>query len=273
MTKLGISERETRVYLSLLEKRELSALEIHKLTNVPRTKVYETIQRMILRGMCIEKQMGRRKKFQAIEPKRVLNRLIEGYESDLDEKKKLIKELNEMLRPIYKQGMQAVDVSEYVEIIKGPTSIHERYIALVKNTKRDLMSFVKPPYAHQLKKQQVEEQENAEFEILKKGVVVRVLYEFPEAEDIERRIAHIEKCMKAGEEARVIEGLPIKMHIFDGRYVLMALDNPMLATFPLTMLVIEHPGLALANKILFNYLWGKAEDYRVLRSLTGGEDA
>lgn len=267
LVKLGIFDTEARIYMALLEKRELTALEIHELTNVPRSKVYEITQRMIHRGMCIEKQVGRRKKYQAVEPRRALNRLIKEYEDDLDEKKKLTKEFNKTVYSIYNQGMQIVDASEYVEIIKGLPSIHERYINLVKNTKKELLGFVKRPYACGHKRQKVGEQENAEFEILKRGVVARVLYELPGEEEIDFLTTHIKKCVEAGEKARVIEQVPIKMYIFDQRYVLMALENSKLVTSPLTMLVIEHPGLAKAARISFDYLWEKAHDYRVLRSL------
>ena len=271
MVRLGISERETRVYLALLEKRELTALEIHQLTNVPRTKVYETIPRMILRGMCIEKKMGRNKKYQAVEPRRVLNNLIKVYESELEEKKKLAEDIGKMIYPKYNKGMQTVDSSEYVEIIKGISSIHERYVSLVRNTRKEFIGFVKPPYAHQHKRQKVNAQESIEFEILKKGVIIRSLYEFPNEEEIETTIDHIKKCIEAGEKARMIEKLPVKMYISDVKYMFMALDNPKVTASPLTMLVIEHPGFALATRILFNHLWDKAISFDKFKiKYTGG---
>lgn len=270
MIRLGISEAEAKIYMALLEKRELSAMEIHELTNVPRTKVYEITQKMILRGMCIKKQMERKTKYQAIEPRRVFNNLVREHENGLEEKKKLAEDLGKMLYPRHNQRIQDVNISEYVEIIEDLPSIHERYVSLVKNTKQEFVGFVKPPYAYQHKRGKLSEQENVEFEILKKGVVVRILYEFSSEEDIESRISHIEKCTEAGEKARVIEHLPIKMYVFDQRYVLMALESSRRVTSPLTMLVIEHPGLAEATRMLFDYLWEKAHDYRILGSLDRG---
>jgi len=265
--KLGISEGEARIYAALLEKGELSAMEIHELTNVPRTKVYEITQKMILRGMCLKKQMGRKTRYQAVEPKRVFNNLMKKNENELNEKKELANALGKALYTIYNQKIQNVDISKYVEIIDDFPSIHERYVSLVRNTKKELLGFVKPPYAHQGKGKKLSEQENAEFEILKRGGVARVLYDFPSEEEIETRLAHIEKCVQAGEQARVIEHLPIKMYVFDQRYVLMALDTSRSATSTLTMLVIEHPGLAQATKMLFEHLWKKAKDYIVLKDL------
>ena len=272
MMRLGVSESEAKIYAALLERRELSAMEIHQLTNVPRTKVYEITQRMKLRGLCIEKQMGRKKRYQAVEPERALNNLIQEYESELEHKKELACVLGKMVAPLYTQRIENVGISDYVEIIEDLPSIHERYVSLVRNTKHEFLSFVKPPFAYQ-KNHKLSEQENAEFEILKRGVVARVIYEYPtNKHDMEERVRHIERCVEAGEKARVLEHLPIKMYVFDQKYVLMALDTSRRATSTLTMLVIEHPGLAQAFKVLFDYLWDKAEDHHVLKNLIKKEE-
>jgi len=272
MVTFGISEHEVRIYLALLERREHTALELHELTNVPRTKIYEITKNMIQRGICIEKQIGRKKKYQAVAPEIVLTNLVRDQEAELNGKKKLAQDILKVINPIYDRGSQIGDVTEYVEIVKGLSSIHERFVSLVRNTQREHLSFVKAPYVHQLKNQKVAEQENAEFEILKRGAVAKALYEFPSKEYLEPTITHIEKCIAAGEKARVIEQVPVKMHILDARYVLLALENPRSEVSALTTLVIEHPGLARTARMAFEYLWEKAKDPRILRDLlkTGG---
>lgn len=267
LTKLGLSETEAKVYLALLHKRQLTAMEIHEFTNVPRSKVYEITQKMILRGICIEKLIGRNKKYQAVEPEVALDNLIKEYENDLAVKKDLVSEMNRSLKPLYTLGMQNVDTSEYIEVIKDLPSIHERYVSLVRNTKEELVGFVKGPYAHQSSNDKLDEQESAEFKILKKGALVRTLYEYPNEDEMEIQIGHIESCIKAGELARLYRDVPLKMYIFDTRYVLMALDNVRSVTSPLTMLVIEHPSLATAGKVLFDILWEKADEYTKVKDL------
>lgn len=264
MHRLGVSETEARIYRALLERRELSALEIHEMTQVPRTKVYEVTQKMVLRGMCMEKQMGRKKKYQAIEPRRALSNLVKPLEDHLSEQKNIATTLIKMVDPIYSRGMKKVRDMEYIEIIHDRPSIHERYVSLVKNTRKELLGFVKPPFAHKPTKKKLVEQENAEYEVLKKGVIIRVLYEFPDEAEINERLQHIRSVAKRGERSRVIEHLPIKMYIFDKRYVLMALANAENATSSLTMVVIEHPGLAETGALLFHYLWKQAHDWRYL---------
>lgn len=112
LKRLGIFEREARIYMALLEKKEFTALEIQKLTDVPRTEVYKIIQRMIRRGLCIEKQTGRKKKYQAVEPESAFDNLIKEYENDLLEKKRLAKDIDRMITPLYNQRIPGMDVLE-----------------------------------------------------------------------------------------------------------------------------------------------------------------
>jgi sugar-specific transcriptional regulator TrmB len=264
MQKLGVSETEAKIYRALLERRELSALEIHELTKVPRTKVYEVTQKMMLRGICLEKQMGRKKKYQAVEPKRALDNLVKPLESHLNEQKEIATAVTKMIDPIYDRGMNKVTDVEYIEIIHDRPSIHERYVNLVKNTHKELLGFVKPPFAHKPTRKKLTEQEDAEYKILKQGVIIRVLYEFPDKTEMTERLQHIRSVARRGERSRVIEHLPIKMYIFDKRYVLMALANSQDAASSLTMVVVDHPGLAEAGSLLFHYLWEQAHDWRYL---------
>jgi len=266
MQKLGVSETEAKIYRALLERRELSALEIHELTNVPRTKVYEVTQKMMLRGLCLEKQMGRKKKYQAVEPKRALDNLVKPLEAQLHNQQEIAANVTKMIDPIYNRGMKKVENLEYIEIIHDRPSIHERYVNLVRNTKKELLGFVKPPFAHKPTRKKLIEQENAEYDILKKGVIIRVLYEFPDQVEMVERLQHIKSVAKRGERSRVIEHLPIKMYIFDKRYVLMALANSRDAASALTMVVIDHPGLAEAGSLLFHNLWEQAHDWQYLES-------
>jgi hypothetical protein len=101
-------------------------------------------------------------------------------------------------------------------------------------------------------------QEEADTEIIKHGVVSRAIYEIPTGDNISFLIPHIQKSVNSGEEARMLESVPLKLHVFDKRFVLMALNNSDTASSQLTMLVIEHPDLANTHMILFNYLWEKA---------------
>jgi len=271
LMELGISEKEARIYSALLQKRELTAIEIQKTAHVPRTKVYEITHKMILSNMCIEKQIGGRKKYQAVEPKKFLKSLMKKNERELIEKRKLAGEIEKIASPEYARGMQKTDISKSVEIIRDQPSIHERYLNLLRNTKKELVGLVKPPYVHQYNELRLGEQDEIMFRKIKKGVKVRMLYEIP-VKKIKWTYSYIKKCVERGEKARVIASVPAKINIFDQRYIVVALTNLKPGASPLTMFVIEHPPLARAGKILFDYLWAQAQNYHSLKSLIRKRD-
>ena len=263
MMRLGIPDAQARIYLALLRKRELSAIEIQEITDVPRTKVYEITQQMILRGLCIEKRIGRAKKFQAIEPERALAGMIHEHEDELKSKRSIVKEIDKILEPLYTKAMQRSELSDNIEIIKDMKAIHERYINLVDATRSSMIAFAKPPSAHMNMTYRIRLQMNALFNILKKGVDVRMLFELADKRFMDAEAIRIEQMIKNGCHARILEQLPIKAYVFDNTYVLMALDNPPAEAQPLTMIVVTHKALAVTFRILFDYLWEEAKDSQV----------
>ncbi len=262
LKKIGLQEYEAKVYYLLIKMGGLNATDISKLSKVPRTKIYSVLENLEKRGFCI-RIPGKIRKYKVLSPKVAFSNLL--YE--IEEKRENITHLVESLETFYeteKKGTNSLD--DYIEILTNRNQIHERYVSLVRNTKHEFIGFVKPPYAHERNKQKLNTQEKVEFEIMRKGVIEKGLYEYPDEEDMEFIVSHIEKCVEAGEKARMIEKIPVKMYISDGRFVLMALDNPELSTSPFTMILIEHPDLALANKILFEHLWERAmpfEEFKI----------
>jgi len=92
-------------------------------------------------------------------------------------------------------------------------------------------------------------------------VKIRVIYEIPIGETATYQLPHIKRSVLTGEEARMIDKLPLKLYIFDEKYVLMTLNNSDSDAPDFTMIAIEHPDLARANKMLFEYIWKDAMPY------------
>ena len=270
LEQLGMSETIAKIYRALLEKRELSAMEIHELTGVPRTKIYEIAQKMILRGMCIEKRIGRSKKYQAVAPKRLFDILLKESELEHTRKVDLAESLLSTLSPIYELGSQNTDVSDYIEYIKDAPSIHERYTSLMRNAEFEILSFSKPPYAYQNVAKKRKEQEDQQISKLSSGILCKVIYEYKDKSPEDFYLPHIEISIQAGLQVRYLEQLPVKMIVFDRRFVLIAMRNSESTTTPLTMLLVDHPSLASAMSILFNTLWDNGinlEEYKKLNNI------
>jgi len=75
LRKLGLSEYEARVYVPLVGSGEASAREIHEVSKVPRTRVYDILKKLIEKGF-VEIQHGNPTFFKPIHPGKVIGNLL-----------------------------------------------------------------------------------------------------------------------------------------------------------------------------------------------------
>ena len=93
LKKFGLSEKESKVYLSCLELGETTANDIAKKSNLPRTLIYDILERLIAVGLISYNIKYNKKHFIAAEPQELLNMLKEK-EKSIREILPLLQELN-----------------------------------------------------------------------------------------------------------------------------------------------------------------------------------
>ncbi len=98
----GLSTDESRVYLSLLEKSALTALQISRDLHIGRTKVYRVLDKLEDLGLAIEKKGDRGARFEATTPKQ-LELLIKKKEGEVGKLKESL--------PVVLEELSSVEVS------------------------------------------------------------------------------------------------------------------------------------------------------------------
>jgi len=257
--EIGLTEREAKVYMTLLSGKMFTVLELQEAVNIPRTKIYEVLNKLVYRNICIEKKLGRNKLYEAVEPKVALERVVDSYKRDLERKEELITEVSEVFTPIFQNSKSIVNPLEFIDIMKEKAQIHKRYTACLRSTKRGMLTFNKGPYACDTS-DRLEEQEDEEFKLLKRGGACKDIYELSELKEVDWLLSSVKKSLKFGQQARVVKKLPIKMLLFDQDKVMFALEQPVPESKELTMIYIEHKQLAEACSILFYHLWDQGID-------------
>jgi len=271
----GLNTYEAKSYLSLLEKDRVSAVEVAKLSGVPRGRVYEILDNLLAKGLC-HSIPGKVKYYRAVNPTILREKMaskLRTVESEIHQKKQELSSLRnntdeiiESLVPLYDESRKKNSPMDYIEIIKDSHQVHKRFIELIGTARSEILVFTKPPYTGPRKV--LEEQTESQVEMIRQGVTNKSIYEIPEKNaDLEWWYNDIDKAARAGEEARVIKELPMKMVIIDGKIVMLPLKDAYSASISFTTQVIEHTSLAQGLKILFNTLWEQAEDYHVLEDL------
>jgi len=264
---LGLTEYESKCYLAMLRKQSSTASELAKLSGIPRTRVYDVLERLAQSGMCVE-LLGRERKFQAVPPEVALQRLLDHQKAEFDSKEKLIQTLTSSLAEIYRKGSLNNDPLDYIELLRDPQQVARRVMQLVAGAEREILVFVKPPFSNP--KKELEKQNEESIEAAQRNVDCRAIYEIPsDPQEVAWMLGLIDRSARAGEKSRVIETLPLKMAIVDECKVVFAMEDYHKTRSYQTSLLIEHHALAKGLKMLFETLWEKARDYHELAVAEG----
>lgn len=259
----GLTERETKVYMILLTKKCFTTSELQNSVNITRTKIYEVLQKMIARGICTVRSVGKIKYYEAVEPKLAFQRVFDKYKEECQgeyEKRKYLKdELIKVLNPIFDKSKDVISPLNFIEIMNDKEQIQKKYLMSVRETENEMLTFNKGPYVCDTPKR-LTEQIKEENKLLRKGAVSRNLYDESELKNQVWLLDCIASLSKSGHKARIAKSLPIKMMVFDERRVILPLQQNSPEGNGITLLFIEHHGLALACKSLFNSIWDKSEN-------------
>lgn len=75
LKEIGLSDRESKVYLSLLKNSPISGGELSKLLNIDRTHTYNLLNNLVNKGLATHILEKRKKLFRATSPKNLLNQI------------------------------------------------------------------------------------------------------------------------------------------------------------------------------------------------------
>lgn len=132
--KLGLTANEAKVYTALLKLGSSLAGEITKNTGIHRRSVYDSIERLMEKGLVSFVIINNRKYFEATDPSRfltILNEKIESLERSKKEFRPLIAKLNELRKLQPKQD---------VRFFKGTEGFKTVYEDIL-NTKKNYVGY------------------------------------------------------------------------------------------------------------------------------------
>lgn len=137
-----------------------------------------------------------------------------------------------------------------VEVITGREAVVQHVLQLQRGARDEILVFDTPPYAadrHQVSA--------AEVEHLRRGVRARVVYDRSALEET-GQLAALRELSDLGEEARLLENLPMKMMVVDGRRAIVPLGDFEPGVHSVAL--IDSSPLLHALVALFEALWSTA---------------
>ncbi|MCK5052023.1 MAG: hypothetical protein KAS53_09895 [Candidatus Cloacimonetes bacterium] len=256
LSNIGFTEYEAKAYNMLLQQNLQSASEIYKKTGIPRGRIYDILQQLLQKGFCYIVP-GAVNKYTAVDPNIAINNLIEQQRKETKLREQKMVQTANILHERYTSMEDTSSPLDYIQVLTTRQSQINKFLALIKTSKKFICSFNKKPFAISSKMEEVIKISAPHVECIKRGIKVKALYE-AEDDNAEYFTKELEYFESIGEEIRICEKLPMKMMISDNTTAMISLRNEGLAKFKLSSLVVEHTDLTTSLLELFDIYWEKA---------------
>jgi HTH-type transcriptional regulator, sugar sensing transcriptional regulator len=254
LLNLGLNRYEAGAYVALTRRGRATAAEVARLAGLPRQRVYDVLDALVGRGLATV-EPGRPAHYAATAPDHAVGVLLDAHRTALGDLERDAARAVALLTPAYRDGRTETDPLNYIEVLREPAVIAKRFAELQAGAQRELLIFTKPPYA-------VEPGENTEgLDLLSRGVVARSVYERSVYDDA-AVVAAVRQFVESGEQARVVDHLPLKLVVIDERVALFTMEDPVAGSTELTIMVVEHAGFAGVLKLAFENAWAAGDDFR-----------
>jgi len=248
MVRLGLTTYEARAYVTLIKRDSFTAAQVSRQAGLPRQRIYDVLGSLVQKGLASTRP-GTVVKYAAIAPEQAVDRLVGNRRIEFHDLEREAAELISRLTPDFAAGREHTDPLEYIEVLRDKGAINERFNQLLEHVRREILVFTKPPYV-------TPPQENEKGLEVSRSHVARSVYEFSIFDDPDT-IEGVKRFIEAGEEARFVPELPLKLVIIDEAIVMFGMQDPVAGTTDQTIVVVEHPALALTLKMAFAAVWDR----------------
>ena len=262
MVALGMTEREAKLYLAMIEKPEWKPGELHRITGIPRTQTHQTLELMVSRHYCMKRSEGRFNYYRATPPDTLKEMLLHRWEEETERRKTRAATALNSIGEVFKEAMSGDRSLDFIEIVQTPHRTHQRFMELAKSAEKEMLGFSRSPYSFMSatkSRKKRDEQTKVNEEGNQRGIDIKlvVMYE----EDPWKfmysgmKYNHENKI----EEIRVSDDLPTKMQVIDGSIVMLSVNN-ISSQYKngMNQIIIYDKGIATLCRNTFYMYWEKA---------------
>jgi HTH-type transcriptional regulator, sugar sensing transcriptional regulator len=246
LTALGLTSYEAKAYLALVRRDSFAAADVARVAGIPRQRIYDVLASLVEKGLATQRP-GSPVKYSAASPDLAIERLLQERRTELESLEQQSRAMIAALAPAFLEGQKERDPLEYIEVLRDRSAINERFAELQEGIEHEILVFTKPPYA-------TPAQEEVKGLEVSRTHTARSIYEYSALDD-PAFAEGVKSFITAGEQARFVPSLPLKLVIIDETIVMFGMEDPLAGQTDLTLMVVEHRALAGVLKIAFNAVW------------------
>jgi sugar-specific transcriptional regulator TrmB len=203
--KLGLTEYEAKTLSTLLKLKEADAPAISRMAQVPKTRVYDVLDRLVSKKLVIEIN-GRPKSYRGVDTETAVELLLELKRSELKELESKTKRLREAISG---WGTAAEDEGEKVMKVKDKNDFIKILSQEIDKAKKEIVALTKLDQEYDLLKESIKTAS-------KNNVAVKIVSHLPhEAHKELGEAGVLLKNFKHGMNAFIIDGKKVILSLTD----------------------------------------------------------
>lgn len=248
---VGVNPMREQVYRYLV--RQGQGRSVHEIADALGTS--QRMSRKIVQALegqgLVTRSATNPVSYTASPPELALEALVAQRGEELAQVRLLAKELQVEFR----EATEHAEANDLVEVLVGRERVVRYYLQLFRSVGREVAALTKPPYVAAPETLDVLDAEQAS---IRRGVRCRSVYD-SELFDEAGTLHLVEQSIDMGEEVRSLDGLPMKLAVFDQRvgFVPLKLSRPEAGA------LVVHPSPLLdALVALFDGVWARAVPLR-----------
>jgi len=241
LKNIGLSDKEARVYLAMLELGAATVLEIAAKAGINRPTAYVEIEALKKKGLASSQTKGTKKLFIAESPSQ-LEFVLDREAKEVDAKKSELAKILPELSTLFNLADEKPQV-RFFEGKEGLMRMQDEFLKMKGKTTEDISSAddvlsVFPSHVQEYSPRRVD-----------KKIFARLIYTSERGEILSREDTQMLR------ETRFVSKneLPISidMTIYDDKIAISALKGK------ISGIIVEHREIADSFRAIFNLLWGK----------------
>jgi sugar-specific transcriptional regulator TrmB len=270
LEKLGFTQYESKVFCVLFEGHLLTASEIAKKAEIPRSSAYDILKTFVEKGICNEIETSAVARYEIVDPTVVQDKIEKEIHDSFKSRMTSLRDSFDSLQPIFRaKEMEGQKVD--VELIKGFNKHRfAKFLELYRNAEKEILLMSKPDGFMD------PDVDEATVKFINNGGVLKTLYDagsnfklkvdgewkeitkenFPDFAD---------KLAIKGEDIRLSDSVKQNILICDRKVVFISLVDPTISRYNRSDIIIKNENYASSMADYFYSCWDKAystEDYK-----------
>ena len=243
LQSLGLTAAEDTAYELLVDRRPSTLNQLA--TGWLRTEDLHSVLAGLEAKGLVHQLPGVPARYCAVAPDIAVDALLFDNEQQL----RRARAQADRLVALYREQTTRTEPGTVIEVISGSRAIQRRLTQIQRSARHEVRCLDKPPYVD------LDGTADIEADLLANGVICRTIYEGASVEQPEA-LPGIERLIGAGQQARVLPKLPMKLVLSDDRFAVLPLQH--VAGITQATMIVHPSGLLEALGNLFEGLWQNA---------------